>query len=129
MTEGTSLRATILLTVLAWWVFQRKAGYQGGRLTDDEYLKFKERSGDAQATTDLGSIGIATTPAKKTDLYSEKPKFGDARRDKGPTAGKVDQNPGVRKAGLQSFKGLSREKEKRSDGEQGNGHSNSGEEM
>jgi hypothetical protein len=98
-------------------------------LVDDEYLNLKERSDDAQATTDLGSVGIATTPANKTDSQSEKPKPGDARRDKGPRAGKVDKNPIFRKAGFQSFKGLSRQKEKRSDVEQGNGHSNSGEGM
>jgi hypothetical protein len=127
VTEGLSIVFTIVLVVLAWYLFKYKAGYQGGRVTEDGYLDLGEQPGDAQATTDLGTVGIATTRTKETGLHSETLRAEDAAVNKGSRARGDHKKPIVGKAGLKSFHRLSRRKEKHSDVEQGNDHSNLGE--
>lgn len=100
------MAVTIILMGLAWYLFVYKAGFQGGQATEYERLDVSKRSGDAQATEDLGTVGVTTSKIDGTELRS--------------TGGQLRERPSPKSW-------LARLQEKLSDLEQGRGHLNSAE--
>lgn len=95
------------------YLFKYKAGFQSGQATKYERLGVRKRSGDAQATEDLGNVSVTTGKINGTGLHIRKPMAGNAATGGQPQARTNGKEPMFERSG--PMFGLSRLHEKLSD--------------
>lgn len=108
---------TIVLVVLAWYLFKYKAGYHGGQVAEHERPDLSKRSGDLQANEDLGTVGVTTSRTDGSGLDNGKPTVGHAASGGQPRAKSNGKEPILERPGPMSA--LSRPHERLSDLEEG----------